>query len=232
MFSILGGATAFTQWALDQKVSNEHMSVGDKVIFRAASGAVYGMYAYDDAGAVAVNVPNQLLQTAKPIVIELEGHPACRTMIPVNPAEKPDEYDDLYTEADRHDPKDVESRIKALEANTQFNPLILTIHGWENTLLESNMTWRYVVDVIHAQMEGTDLTTRPIVFSGPTAPIDFIIFKARLYDQISVFGVGYNIGLITKNDMECLAIAVFSQQLGKTIGVAYWYEDGTFEMPT
>lgn len=102
MFKIHGGATAFDQWSNGYALTNEHMVVGDRVSFRTACGGLRIMYAYDEGGTVKVNVPNQLLQDTKPIIVDLSGRPGCKTIFDVNPHDKPDDY--VCLDADRHDP--------------------------------------------------------------------------------------------------------------------------------
>lgn len=77
-----------TQWDQGRILECHAMTDGDRVFFRGASGETYTMRVIH----TGVEVPNVLLQTAKPIVVDLEGHPECRTQIRVNPAEKPANY--------------------------------------------------------------------------------------------------------------------------------------------
>lgn len=132
MFKIYGGLTAFDQWVMDYALTNEHMSVGDRVSFRTACGGLRVMYAYDDGGTVMVNVPNQLLQDDKPIIVDLHGHPGCKTIFDVIPHDKPDGYDAIYADADRHDPNDLNGRVAALEAGGGSGEVVVfTVTGDE-----------------------------------------------------------------------------------------------------
>lgn len=89
MFNIKGGKEAFDQWSTGQVLKNPHMEAGNRVFFRGAGGAVYTMYA--DANGVVV--PNILLQDARPMTVDLENHPECRTRFVVNATDKPADYE-------------------------------------------------------------------------------------------------------------------------------------------
>lgn len=87
MFTIKSG-TEIKQWSQGNILVNPCMNVGDRVFFRGTNGSVYIML----ATAEGVEVPNILLQMAKPILVDLEDHKECRTRICVTAAEKPDDY--------------------------------------------------------------------------------------------------------------------------------------------
>ena len=87
MFTIKNGAE-IKQWTNGNVLVNPCMNVGDKVFFRGANGSVYIML----ATAEGVEVPNILVQMAKPILVDLENHNECRTRICVTAAEKTDDY--------------------------------------------------------------------------------------------------------------------------------------------
>jgi len=131
MFKINGGATAFDQWSVGHALTNEHMSVGDRVSFRTACGGLRVMYAYDNGGTVMVNVPNQLLQGDKPIIVDLAGHPGCKTIFPVNPKAKPADYD--CPNADRHDPNEVKGGSGGVSS---WNDLTDKPFGEEKVVIE------------------------------------------------------------------------------------------------
>lgn len=125
MFSIKDGRTAFNQWEQGQILVNEHMKAGDRVFFRGASGETYTMYATSDG----VEVPNILLQTARSMIVDLEGRNSCRTAIGVNAAEKPADYV-------------LEDNLKP-HANTET----VKVYGLHETITttgaENNITRRY-----------------------------------------------------------------------------------------
>lgn len=94
MFTIYGGKTEFNQWDQGQRVTNPNMVVGDKVRFWNATGETHPMIAYMHEGVVVADVPNDLLQNACPIVVELCGKPECQGRFTVNfvSDKKPDGY--------------------------------------------------------------------------------------------------------------------------------------------
>ena len=94
MFTIYGGKTEFNQWDQGQRVTNPNMVVGDKVRFWNATGETHPMIAYLHEGVVVADVPNDLLQNACPIVVELCGKPECQGRFTVNfvSDKKPDGY--------------------------------------------------------------------------------------------------------------------------------------------
>lgn len=147
MFKINGGGTAFDQWDLDKQVTEEHMNVGDKVRFRNASGEVHVMYAYDMDGAVVVNVPNKLLQTAGVIVVDLLGNPTCRTMINVKAQAKPDNY--VYVESDSYKPGDVNARLDKLSEEIHGVPVNFEWDGdLNNPIYNSENGFYFITDAI------------------------------------------------------------------------------------
>lgn len=104
MFKILDGRSAFDQWDLGQKVTNDAMVAGDRVRFASSNGETGITYARDDGGTIVADVPNELLKTANPIVVQLGGGASwqCehKTTFAVNPAEMPEGYectDNTYT---------------------------------------------------------------------------------------------------------------------------------------
>lgn len=84
MFTIYGGKTEFNQWEQGQMITNPNMAVGDKVRFWNASGETHPMIAYKHDGVVVVDVPNDLLQRASPILVDLCGKPEYLTRFMVN----------------------------------------------------------------------------------------------------------------------------------------------------
>lgn len=104
MFKILDGRSAFDQWDLGQKLTNDAMVAGDRVRFASSNGETGITYARDDGGTIVADVPNELLKTANPIVVQLGGGASwqCehKTTFAVNPAEMPEGYectDNTYT---------------------------------------------------------------------------------------------------------------------------------------
>lgn len=133
MFKIKGGATAFDQWSVGHVLTNEHMSVGDKVSFRTVCGGLRVMYAYDDGGTVSVNAPNQLLQQSYPIIVDLHGRPGCKTIFPVNPCDKPDGYE--CPDTDRHHPDESGSGSSLPKGGAPHQQLVTDADGvakWED----------------------------------------------------------------------------------------------------
>lgn len=102
MFKINGGAAAFEQWSVGQKLTNEHMAVGDRVSFYTPCGGLRVMWAYDDGGTVVVNVPHKLLTGTERIIVDLACRPSCHTVFDVTPAEMPEDY--VCPEDEPHDP--------------------------------------------------------------------------------------------------------------------------------
>lgn len=92
MFYIHDGGTEFQQWEQNKMLTNEHMAVGDCVIFRNAGGKTIPMDARMENGTVVVDVPNDLLMDHTPIVVDLEGRPSCRTKFKVNKYDCPAGY--------------------------------------------------------------------------------------------------------------------------------------------
>ncbi len=92
MFTIYGGNTEFNQWDVNQRVTEPSLVAGDKVIFRNSSGMTHPMKAYTDNGTVVVDVPNELLTMAVPVLVYVNGHPETRTSIPVVAQDKPEGY--------------------------------------------------------------------------------------------------------------------------------------------
>lgn len=84
MFTIYGGKTEFNQWEQGQMITNPNMAVGDKVRFWNASGETHPMIAYKHDGVIVVDVPNDLLQRASPILVDLCGKPEYLTRFMVN----------------------------------------------------------------------------------------------------------------------------------------------------
>lgn len=124
MFVIANGESNFTQWEQGQKLINEHMTTGQKVIFNSASGGTTVMYAYNNDGTVAVNVPNKLLQSAGTLVVDLDGFAECKTFFNVEAAEKPVDY--VLIETDPCTPFSIDPRkIKDMYyEETIWSPLI------------------------------------------------------------------------------------------------------------
>lgn len=95
MFTIYGGKSEFTQWDLDQLVTNPCMKEGDDVVFKAC-GKVYETTAFVQDGEVVADVPNHLLQKPCSIIVDLGWglgvHMDCRTTFNVVASEKPDDY--------------------------------------------------------------------------------------------------------------------------------------------
>ena len=98
MFNLFD-ATKLTQWEQGKKLTNNHMTAGQKVLFSNSTGATAVMYAYDDGGIVKVNIPNELLQSAGKLIVDLDGSPSCRRMFNVKSADKPDNYTLVETDA-------------------------------------------------------------------------------------------------------------------------------------
>lgn len=92
MFTIFGGATAFTQWQKDQKVTNPNMTAGDPVYFAASNGESYPTRAYISGGDVVADVPNELLTMHKPFTARLDDHDEPVTIFRVEAADKPSGY--------------------------------------------------------------------------------------------------------------------------------------------
>ena len=95
MFTIFGGATAFTQWQKDQKVINPDMKAGDPVYFAAGSGVSYPTRAYISGGDIVADVPNELLTVPKPFTVRLNNYPDYAepvTIFSVEAADKPSGY--------------------------------------------------------------------------------------------------------------------------------------------
>lgn len=92
MFTIFGGATAFTQWQKDQKVTNPKMKAGDPVYFAASNGEAYPTHAYVSGGDVVADVPNELLTMPKPFTVQLDHYPEPVTIFRVEAADKPFDY--------------------------------------------------------------------------------------------------------------------------------------------
>lgn len=92
MFTIFGGATAFTQWQKDQKVTNPNMTAGDPVYFAASNGESYPTRAYISGGDVVADVPNELLTMHKPFTARLDDHDEPVTIFRVEAADKPSDY--------------------------------------------------------------------------------------------------------------------------------------------
>ena len=92
----LNGANAFNQWDKNQKVYHitNQMDVGDKVIFRNSSGMTYTMKAYqnDNSSMILVDVPNELLTMASPILICVDGKEDTKCSINVVAKDKPTHY--------------------------------------------------------------------------------------------------------------------------------------------
>ncbi len=84
MFTIYGGKTEFNQWEQGQMVTNPNMAVGDMVRFWNGSGETHPMIAYTHEGVVVVDVPNDLLQRAAPILVDLCKDPERLTRFTVN----------------------------------------------------------------------------------------------------------------------------------------------------
>lgn len=93
MFTIYGGKTEFNQWDQGQRVLNPKMVVGDRAVFRNASGETHPMYAYEYEGKVVADVPNDLLMMATPILVDLCETTECRTSFRVIAREKPEGYE-------------------------------------------------------------------------------------------------------------------------------------------
>ena len=99
MFKIYGGKTEFTQWGMDQRVTNPNMKDGDEVAFQ-ARGKTYLRRAYARSGEIVADVPNFILQEAGEITVKLglglEEHLASRTTFNVAKQDKPEGYDCKY----------------------------------------------------------------------------------------------------------------------------------------
>lgn len=88
MFSIYGGATEFTQYAVDQMIRDPDLVVGSKVIFHNRSGRTRVVTAHATG---LCRVPNSALwESGYLLVIDEDGQ---KTRFYVAPAEMPDNYD-------------------------------------------------------------------------------------------------------------------------------------------
>lgn len=92
MFKIYGGNTEFNQWEQGKLLTNKHMTVGDRVLFRSGGGKTIPVDAKMKDGTIAVDVPNELLTRVDNITVDLVGKTGCRTTFMVNPCECPPEY--------------------------------------------------------------------------------------------------------------------------------------------
>ncbi len=92
MFTIFGGAIAFTQWQKDQMITNPNMTAGDPVYFAASNGESYPTRAYITGGDIVADVPNELLTMAKPFTVRLDHHDEPVTIFRVEAADKPSGY--------------------------------------------------------------------------------------------------------------------------------------------
>lgn len=95
MFTIYGGKTEFNQWDQGQRVTNPRMVVGDRAVFRNASGETHPMIAYNYNGVVVADVPNDLLRVAMPILVDLCETAEYRTSFQVIAQDKPDGYEEI-----------------------------------------------------------------------------------------------------------------------------------------
>lgn len=92
MFTIYGGNTEFNQWDLEQRAVEPSLVAGDKVVFLNSSGMTYPMKAYRYDNDIVVDVPNELLTMAMPIVVYINGRYDTRTIISVTAKTKPEGY--------------------------------------------------------------------------------------------------------------------------------------------
>ncbi len=92
MFTIYGGNTEFNQWDLEQRVVEPSLVAGDKVVFLNSSGMTHPMMAYRYDNDIVVDVPNELLTMAMPIVVYINGRYDTRTSISVTAKAKPEGY--------------------------------------------------------------------------------------------------------------------------------------------
>ena len=92
MFVIYGGATVLNQWEQGKMLTNEHMQVGDCVLFRSGNGKAIPMTARQEGSDIVVDVPNILLMDHRNIVVDLTTYRECRTIIGVNECNRPDDY--------------------------------------------------------------------------------------------------------------------------------------------
>ena len=95
MFAIYGGKQEFTQWDLDQLVTNPCMEEGSEVVFK-SRGKTYETTAFVMNGEVVADVPNFLLQEPCSITVDLgwglDVRMECRTVFNVVEREKPVDY--------------------------------------------------------------------------------------------------------------------------------------------
>jgi len=95
MFAIYGGKQEFTQWDLDQLVTNPCMNEGDEVVFKAL-GKTYETTAFVMNGETVADVPNFLLQKPCEITVDLrwglDVNLECRTVFNVAKRDKPADY--------------------------------------------------------------------------------------------------------------------------------------------
>lgn len=92
MFYIYGGATEFNQWEQGKMLINEHMKVGDCVVFRNAGAKTVLMTARQEGNDVVVDVPNVLLMDDRNIVVYLKHDYDCKCIFEVIPRNCPDGY--------------------------------------------------------------------------------------------------------------------------------------------
>lgn len=142
MFNLFD-ATKLTQWEQGKKLTNNHMTAGQKVLFSNSTGATAVMYAYDDGGIVKVNIPNELLQSAGKLIVNLDGSPSCRSRFDVNPADKPDNYALVESDACTPpciDPREVKNMYYTEPGKTAERITSITWDGNTSGLVKTTVT--------------------------------------------------------------------------------------------
>jgi hypothetical protein len=141
MFNLFD-ATKLTQWEQGKKLTNNHMTAGQKVLFSNSTGATAVMYAYDDGGIVKVNIPNELLQSAGKLIVDLDGSPSCRSRFDVNPADKPDNYTPVESDActpPSIDPREVKNMYYTEPGKTAEKITSITWDGNTSGLVKTTL---------------------------------------------------------------------------------------------
>lgn len=89
------GDTQFSQWQLGQQVTSTLLKKGDEVCFSQA-GRFVSMKAYESDGVIVADVPNRMLEIAKPILVSLgqgaQAQPSVTTQLEVLEGDMPDGY--------------------------------------------------------------------------------------------------------------------------------------------
>lgn len=202
MFEIYNDYTEFTQWESGHRLTEPSLIAGDKVVFLNSRGKTYTMEAYGYGSGVMVDVPNELLTMAQPIVVYISGKNNTRTTFPVVAQEKPADYvfvdnddwrsgddvvgivdltkftlDDGYTVND----KLVTMMMTSIESNG-------TLQVYEG--IDANLAFRKALSAekqiaIVSDLEGTNVRFAPTVAS-----------KYGTANMVSINAVAYMQGII------------------------------------